>query len=282
MKKFPEIIGRVEEVRGRLGLNKSRFVGAFDMTPQTYNNFIGTQGSKPNIELVCGIVERFKVDPYWLLSGSGEPFVEGVEPERVAAEAMRASAEREHLSKPDVMAREVQVQKFSQIIERVEEVRGRLGLNKSRFAGALKMKPQTYNNFIVPQGSKPNIELVHGMVEQFKVNPHWLLNGSGQPFQEGADLEGIAGAARGSGQAAQENWEDRGALGRELQALKPMNWGREKVLQGVAADHRSLDRVLRPLLAAHLRLDPVSAIREIRMFVEQIKTRVAKLTPPSK
>ncbi len=58
--------------------------------------------------------------------------------------------------------------------------------------------------------------------------------------------------------------------------------GRGKVLEGVAADHRSLDRVLRPLLEAYLRLDPGSAIREIRMFAERIETRVAKLIPPSK
>ncbi len=86
MKKFADIIDRVEKIRHRLGLNKSRFVGAFDMTPQTYNNFIGSEGSKPNIELISGVVACFKVNPRWLLSGTGELFEEGVEPDQLAAE----------------------------------------------------------------------------------------------------------------------------------------------------------------------------------------------------
>ncbi len=173
------------------------------------------------------------------------------------------------------------MRKFSEIIDRVEEVRNRLGLNKSRFAAAIDMKPQTYNNFIGVQGSKPNIELVYGMVECFKVNPHWLLNGTGQPFSEGADLEGIAVDAMGPGQAERENPEVERALGRELQALRPVIRDREKVLKGVAAGQRSLYGALHEVLGAYLRLDPASAIREVRMFMERLETRLAKLTEPS-
>lgn len=64
-----QIIDRVEEVRKALGLNKSQFSARISMKPQTYNNFIGAQGSKPNVELLVGIVRVFDVNPFWLLIG---------------------------------------------------------------------------------------------------------------------------------------------------------------------------------------------------------------------
>ena len=73
-------------------------------------------------------------------------------------------------------------QKYSEIIERVEYVRGRLSMNKSRFSARIGMKPQTYNNFIGPQGSKPNIGLLLGMLNVYLVNPYWLLDGTGEIF----------------------------------------------------------------------------------------------------
>ena len=73
-------------------------------------------------------------------------------------------------------------QRYSEIIERVEYVRGRLSMNKSRFCKGIGMKPQSYNNIIGPQGSKPNIELILGMVNVYHVNPYWLLDGIGDVF----------------------------------------------------------------------------------------------------
>ena len=70
-----EIIGRVEIVRKQLRLNKSCFSETIGMKPQTYNNFIGQQGSKPNIELISGVVKEFNVNPLWLMFGSGQPWL---------------------------------------------------------------------------------------------------------------------------------------------------------------------------------------------------------------
>ena len=75
-RKFSEIIERIEYVRRRLSLNKSRFSKGIGMMPQTYNNFIGAQGSKPSIELILGLVNVYHVNPYWLLNGTGEIFLE--------------------------------------------------------------------------------------------------------------------------------------------------------------------------------------------------------------
>jgi DNA-binding XRE family transcriptional regulator len=74
-------------------------------------------------------------------------------------------------------------QKFEDIIHRVEVVRRTLGLNKSRFSARVGLKPQTYNNFVGSQGSKPNVELIYGIVRAFNVNPMWLLNGTGPTFR---------------------------------------------------------------------------------------------------
>src|SRR5690349_4351421 len=75
--------------------------------------------------------------------------------------------------------------RFNEIIERIEQVRGYLGLNRSKFCRTIGMSPQTYNNFIGPQGTKPNIQLLHGVVTRFGVNPMWLFTGAGNMFLAG-------------------------------------------------------------------------------------------------
>lgn len=75
-KQNDEIIQRIEYVRNYLGLNKSRFSTEIGLKPQTYNNFIGSQASKPSVELILGIVSRFGANPGWLLNGSGPVFSE--------------------------------------------------------------------------------------------------------------------------------------------------------------------------------------------------------------
>ncbi len=71
---------------------------------------------------------------------------------------------------------------YKDIVERAESVRKFLSMNKSRFSRRIGMKPQSYNNFTGAQGSKPNIELIYGLVNEYKVNPRWLLNGIGEMF----------------------------------------------------------------------------------------------------
>jgi transcriptional regulator with XRE-family HTH domain len=75
-KRSEEIIQRIEYIRNYLGLNKSRFSTEIGLKPQTYNNFIGAQASKPSVELILGIVNRFGVSPTWLLNGGGPVFQE--------------------------------------------------------------------------------------------------------------------------------------------------------------------------------------------------------------
>ena len=82
----------------------------------------------------------------------------------------------------------MKAQKFPEIIERIEYVRRYLSLNKSQFSHRIGMKSQTYNNFIGPQGSKPNIELIYGLFNVYHVNPNWLLNGTGSIFLTPHDL----------------------------------------------------------------------------------------------
>ena len=75
-------------------------------------------------------------------------------------------------------------QNFPKIIERVEYVRKYLGMNKKEFCQGFGMKPQTYDRYTGPQGSSPSIELIHGVFNEYHVNPTWLLNGTGEIFLE--------------------------------------------------------------------------------------------------
>jgi transcriptional regulator with XRE-family HTH domain len=77
VEQFRDVIDRVEQLRTQLELPRSRFAKAIGMTPQTYNNFVGAQASKPSVKLIFGIVNAFNVNPMWLLMGKGEVFRPG-------------------------------------------------------------------------------------------------------------------------------------------------------------------------------------------------------------
>jgi hypothetical protein len=128
LRKFPEIIGRIELLRFTLGMNKSRFSNAIGMKPQTYNNFIGAQGSKPNVELLHGIVTRFGANPMWVLTGKGSMFLERVQ----TSTRSRASHRNGASPNPSSEARKLKDDEFAielaavrPIIERIETALGR-------------------------------------------------------------------------------------------------------------------------------------------------------------
>jgi transcriptional regulator with XRE-family HTH domain len=113
----------------------------------------------------------------------------------------------------------IRSKRSEEIIQRIEYIRNYLGLNKSRFSTEIGLKPQTYNNFIGAQASKPSVELILGIVNRFGVNPAWLLNGSGPVFQErSAEQESAFGPAAGS--AAPRAWS-----GQLAEASRPIGWG---------------------------------------------------------
>jgi DNA-binding XRE family transcriptional regulator len=61
---------RVEQVRAMHELNRSAFARRVGLTPQTLNNFLGKQGSKPSAALLVGVAASFPgVDARWLLTG---------------------------------------------------------------------------------------------------------------------------------------------------------------------------------------------------------------------
>ena len=124
------------------------------------------------------------------------------------------------------------MQKFPAIIERVERIRQHLGLNRSLFARALGLTPQTYGNFVGKQESKPSIDLILGLVQRLGVDPYWLLNGEGEPFKVGA---------------------------------KP-NAG---LLEIYRSEKTDMD-VLRGLLVEVLRHDPVGGLREVKTFLARL------------
>lgn len=181
--------------------------------------------------------------------------------------------------------------KFADIIERIEYLRNLLNLNKSRFSADIGMKPQTYNNFIGAQGSKPNVELIYGIVNRFGANPMWLLNGSGPIFlDEGKSAEYMerGGYRTGLPRLAAVN-EDTVAFATppspqaleavrtELRAMAPVMQKAETQLRQLEDSRQSvLDRGL-ALLRRYYDVDPVATIGTMREVLEQVEK---KIDPP--
>lgn len=115
------IVERVEAVRRRCDLGKSAFCAAFSMAPQTYNNFIGAQGSKPNVELVLGVCQAYGVRADWLLWGREPVFAEGELP----APAEKARRREAFAAWPEAQRLDM--------LERLEALEGRVDLLESVF-----------------------------------------------------------------------------------------------------------------------------------------------------
>ena len=174
------------------------------------------------------------------------------------------------------------MRKFADIIERIEYVRKYLNLNKSRFSSDIGMKPQTYNNFIGAQGSKPNIELIHGIVNRYGVNPIWLLNGTGDVFTEEGRLLNAAGgagllqAAEG-GALTQEFSDSLNDLQLQIKTLDPVISQAEKRIKELESSQQPLIEGLTKILEKYLGIDPVGANREIKLLIQKLDLRLQKL-----
>ena len=176
-----------------------------------------------------------------------------------------------------------QSKKFSDIIERIEYLRNLLKLNKSRFSSDIGMKPQTYNNFIGAQGSKPNIELIHGIVNKYGVNPMWLLNGTGAIFlkyQNEPDYramtasgrlgvqEGILAHPGGTGPEA------IGALKEEMKELEPLLENVETKIKQLEREHLPIVERYIGLIRRYFDIDPISAIEEYKELLKRMQVRI--------
>ena len=178
------------------------------------------------------------------------------------------------------------VRKGTDIIERIEYIRNYLGLNKSRFSSEIGLKPQTYNNFIGAQSSKPSVELILGIENRFGVNPNWILNGKPPVFQEWTpEQERRLGA--GMPLASGSGWGPHGAeptdrpgrpgepedLERKVEQLadsvRTLERRLDAVEGGIAPDLRDLSDLLVKLQKS----DPATVENEI----ETLKVRLQQL-----
>jgi len=169
------------------------------------------------------------------------------------------------------------LRKFSDIIERVEQLRAHLGLNKSRFSSEIGMKPQTYNNFIGSQASKPNVELLHGIVTRFGVNPLWVFTGHGPMFLEG---RGYAGVRQGAGFHVAETGLPYGGgepapLPRELAAIEPLLRKMEDQIKRLETGELSLLERVVSVMKRYIELYPNDAAEELKQMLERMEQRIA-------
>lgn len=172
------------------------------------------------------------------------------------------------------------MRKFSDIIERVEQLRTHLGLNKSRFSSEIGMKPQTYNNFIGSQGSKPNVELLYGIVTRFSVNPLWVFTGQGPMFLEGRG--GYAGVRHGAGSmhiaetAGAPRGTEAAALSQELAAIEPLLRKVEDQIKRLESGQSPLLERIYTVMKRYIELYPAEAAEELNAMLERMERRVSE------
>lgn len=157
--------------------------------------------------------------------------------------------------------------KFNEIIERTEQLRNQLGMNKSRFSNRIGMKPQTYNNFLGAQSTKPNIELIYGIIQQYNVNPMWLLRGEGTMFREGGspNLGGDAMPYR----QFETSPELRSAVDESGQVLKNIEGRMQHTIPGgIPAINHSIE-----ILKRYFEIDPIYTIHEVKKMLEGFESR---------
>ena len=153
------------------------------------------------------------------------------------------------------------------------------------------MKPQTYNNFIGTQGSKPNVELIFGIVNRYGVNPMWLLNGSGAVFSDPTKSEEYLGRSpmrrarlTEDQPAVQEGLADftpamgpeaLSALREELQALEPILTRAESQLRNAEQSQLNvLDRSI-GLLRRYYEVNPAATLAALRDVLHRIEADMA-------
>ena len=171
------------------------------------------------------------------------------------------------------------LRKFREITERIEYLRTHLGLNKSKFSAEIGMKPQTYNNFIGTQGSKPNVELLYGVVTRFGVNPLWIFTGAGSMFLdqqgEGPSAQGAAGAPAPL-QVAEAGQElPAQAMQGELAALEPAVRKVEMQIRRLESQQRPVLERVAALMRRYVELHPAEAVEELQQFLSRMEDRIA-------
>lgn len=177
------------------------------------------------------------------------------------------------------------MQRFSDIIERVERVRVSLKLNKSQFAKLVGLTPQTYNNFVGAQGSKPNVELLHGIVTQIGVNPLWVLTGKGAVFL-GKPAESVSPLARIH--RFQEELAESAGLptGEEdphrasLASLEPLLRRVEEHLRRIEVGHSPLLNRLQTVLSQYIKTNPDEVRREVEELLKRVEGHLAASSQP--
>jgi DNA-binding XRE family transcriptional regulator len=176
-------------------------------------------------------------------------------------------------------ARSRQSQKFTDIIDRIERFRVHVKLNKSQFSMRIGIKPQTYNNFIGAQGSKPSVELIHGIVTQFGVNPMWILTGNGSMHLDSPGRR-VARAAEERAAKQPDRSEETGSAAPaevppEFAALLPILDRIETVLAKTNNPrYLLLDRLV-DALKQYARVDPPGSARDLQQILEHVERQIA-------
>ena len=71
MKKFTDVIHRIELVQKENGMSSNEFASAINISEKEYREMINGHDDPPNVELIPSVVMRYGIQPSWLLNGLG-------------------------------------------------------------------------------------------------------------------------------------------------------------------------------------------------------------------
>lgn len=157
------IANRIREIIIQLGYNND--LNAFARKIGASKNAIVNVWSKknPTMSMLENIHEIFPVDKEWLFTGKGDPWIADPKPFK--------------LENTEVDHREVDVD----INNRIKSIRIQNGYTQAIFAGELNINRDIVSS-IENLRTSANANIIKRMVAKFKVNPYWVLFGSGDQY----------------------------------------------------------------------------------------------------
>jgi transcriptional regulator with XRE-family HTH domain len=135
------------------------------------------------------------------------------------------------------------MQKFTDVIQRIELVRKEAAMSPAQFASALRIPVQELAAAIEGQNGPPSVELIRAVILRFGIRPNWLLNGIGPKNLHDAELED------GWGAKVRTLRHEVGDLGEQIQEDHAESYDLEDLISNVRKLRRLLDRLETELCA---------------------------------
>jgi hypothetical protein len=135
------------------------------------------------------------------------------------------------------------MQKFSDVVQRIELVRKEAGMSPARFASAIRLPVKTFKEAIDSRNDPPSVELIRAVILRFGIRPNWLLNGIGPKLLQNDDSD------YGWSAKVKPLRREIDALGEQFQEDRQHRFDLEDLISNIQKLKRLLDHLERELCA---------------------------------